>query len=196
VNEVAIVREEPPGDEEGMIQLRDEIARLPPHLGAFIFAHGREVSASMNHYVWYGPRAGDEIAVIDDFDIPARYVAMRANLKTRLAELTEAVRSVVHHVSVENLRAHALAHVHDDPASLIRLALALVSADRASLAIFANGLKDACENVRYCALVATSLVRWPELLPDVRARAAAEVNEVLRRLAEHAVLACSSFKPE
>lgn len=192
MNEIALVRSEPPGDENGLATIRDSIARLASTIGAFGFSHGEEMSNSVNHYLWFGPTVGDEIAVVDDFSVPVRYVAARARSESRTVQLAEALRTVVDHVPTAELRARASAHGHDDPAGLVRLALSLTSPDAESKGIFAQALSSRLESVRYHAIMAVALLRWPELLPELRALAASERDAALRRLAHHAVQACSS----
>ena len=191
MNEIALVRHEPPGDESGLAAIRDGIARLPRRLGTFGFSHGEEASSSTNHYVWFGSTADDEIAVVDDFALPVRYVAARASSASRVALLAEALRTVVDHVPIMELRARANVHAHDDPAALVRLALSLTTFDDEAKRIFAQALSSTLQPVRYHAVLAASLLRWPALLPELHSLAASEKDEALRRLAHHAVQVCA-----
>jgi hypothetical protein len=187
MNEIALIRPEPPGDEHGLTAIRDGIARLQSELGTFTFSHGDKISGSANQYVWFGPSTGDEIAVVDDFALPVRYVAARASSDRRLARLAQALRAVVEHVPMTELRARADAHAHDDPATLVRLALSLSAVDDEAKRIFARALASPSQPLRRHALLAAALLRWPALLPDLQSLAASETDEAMLRLAHHAV---------
>lgn len=192
MSEIALVRPEPPGDEQGLAAIRDGVARLASTVGVFVFSHGEEVSPSANHYIWFGSHPNDEIAVVDVFSIPLRYVVVRASSETRAMQLVEAVRVVVDHVPVAVLRARVQANVQEDPAALMRLAISLTSLDPESKDIFARALASSSEAVRFQALMAAALLRSSQLLSELRSLAESEQNDTLRRLAHHAVEACSN----
>ena len=106
---------------------------------------------STDHYVWFGPMHGDEIAVVDDFSIPVRSVAARGGTESRSAQIAEALRKTLDHVSSAELRARATAHIHDDPVALVRLALSLTSRDEVSQEILTRALSSSAESLRRLA---------------------------------------------
>jgi hypothetical protein len=190
MTEIVLVRRESPGDEDALAAIRDAVATLAGTVGAFAFSHGEEVSADANHYLWFGPRSGDEVAVIDDFAVPVRYVAVRAPSETRAAQVAEALARTLDHVPLTELR--SLATEGADPAAITRLALALSQHDAETEAIVARALASPADATRYHGVVAASLLGWPQLLPALETMAKAETNDGLRRLADHAVRVASS----
>src|SRR5687768_13999629 len=150
MNELLLMLSDPPGDEDGLGRVGREIDAL----GEFAFSHGEERSPDVNEYLWFGSREGDEISVLDDFALGARYVAIRSSRVEKARSIRDGLAPHLSVVAHERLLADARG---DDPAALVRLVMAGDEMAEDVADLVAERLQHADQAMRRHAVMAASM---------------------------------------
>jgi len=136
--------------------------------------------------VWSGPREGDEISVLDDFAIDARYLAVRSNSEATARSVRDALARSLNPRTISELREQAAA----DPRALTILALALDTIDDASGSVIESALASTDPGVRGEAIIAASLTRSTRFRSALQKLAEVTSDERERAMIDAAIAAC------
>lgn len=170
--------------------LEDALDGIEKRFG-LLFGYARsEDQPGARRHVWSEYRQGQaSIELIDDDELPARYVQVASPDEQEREGLAEELGGHLPVVPVEELRAAARDRAEEDPAALVRMALGeSAPPDHEAVEIVRTHLNpDAPRPRREAAVTAAALLRSPELVPHLERLRDAEEDPNERQAIEQAI---------
>jgi hypothetical protein len=185
-----------PGDEEGLRYIGTIIRGLVGSLGTvFLYQHSEQRSDTVTEHYWQEQAEnGVRVVVVDDIEMPARYVYVSGSDPKRCRIVWKHLGLLAPIVQVDELRVQAR-DAEKDPGALPRLALALnAEFDPESFEIFIQCFRSRELEVRIAAAMAVVILKWRRFVPHVEAALARESDEEVRRVLEHVLEVCKSSR--
>jgi hypothetical protein len=130
-------------------------------------------------------RRESAIQLVDDREIPARYLVVEAKTPTDAKRLAAELRRHLPVVPIDDLRERARQTVKHDPQSLVRLALgASEDYDRKTFEILRSALQDPSPSVRGAAVFAAGVTQWPQWIAELKSLSEKDPDPSIRQAAE------------
>jgi hypothetical protein len=181
-----------PGDEAFIRELNDRIESLVMILDSvFLYDHSNRLSETLTEHYWQEKaRDGATVCLVDDLEMPARYIYIAGPNKEQCERIWKNLRLIIPVVPVEELREKAR-NPESDPGALARLALALNDAfDQEAFDSIVRGIESSSLRVRTDAATAIVVLKWKRFIPPLERALALETTEEGRNALQHVLEVC------
>jgi hypothetical protein len=154
----------------------------------FAYAYTEEAPGAKIH-IWREQRSNNAlIRLVDDQDIPTRYLVIEAADAQTAEAILEALASSLDLATLLELQDMAREAMDREPGLVVRMALATgESADAMSVGLIARALRSPDANLREAGVLAAALTRWHVFLAELERMYEEEADPSAREILAQAI---------